>query len=167
VAMLAASKRVIVITGCDTGFGYLSSIDLAENGYRVVSACLTQDGLARLDQHVTLAVICDVTNEEDIKKLAATVEKLVDEENLCLWALINNAGIAPIGYIDWLPMTVIRKTMEVLQHNVSHLISHFIHAIERSDPFLFLCLRYDYLKSLSLPSPLPLPLSAVNIPREG
>jgi NAD(P)-dependent dehydrogenase (short-subunit alcohol dehydrogenase family) len=135
--MLAASKRVIVITGCDTGFGYLSSIDLAENGYRVVSACLTQDGLARLDQHVTLAVICDVTNEENIKKLVATVEKLVDEENLCLWALINNAGIAPIGYIDWLPMTVIRKAMEVIQHNMSHLTFRSCHRALRSLTFSF------------------------------
>ena len=111
--MLAASKRVVVITGCDTGFGFLSSIDLAKNGYRVISACLTQDGVTRLDQHVTLAVICDVTNEDDIAKLSAVVEKLVEEENLCLWAVINNAGVAPLGYIDWLPMTVIRKAMEV------------------------------------------------------
>ena len=111
--MLAASKRIVVITGCDTGFGFLSSLDLAKNGYRVISACLTQDGVTRLDQHVTLAVICDVTNEDDIAKLSAVVEKLVEEENLCLWAVINNAGIAPLGYIDWLPMTVIRKAMEV------------------------------------------------------
>ena len=30
-----------------------------------------------------------------------------------MWAIINNAGIAPLGAIDWLSLESIRKTMDV------------------------------------------------------
>ena len=120
--MAGASKRVVVITGCDTGFGLLSAIDLASTGYRVVAACLTQEGVTKLQKQVTIAILCDVTSEEDVARLAGVVEKLVEEEGLCLWAVVNNAGIAPLGYIDWLPMTVIRKAMEVTASATASLI---------------------------------------------
>lgn len=30
-----------------------------------------------------------------------------------MWAVVNNAGIAPMGYMDWLSMEAIRKVMDV------------------------------------------------------
>ena len=39
---------IIVITGCDSGFGLMSSKRLQGLGYKVVSACLHQDGADRL-----------------------------------------------------------------------------------------------------------------------
>ena len=85
------SKSIVLITGCDTGFGALSAIELSDSGYRVVAACLTEEGVARLDQKVTLSIVCDVTKEDDVIKLATAVEKLAIDENLNLWAVVNNA----------------------------------------------------------------------------
>lgn len=42
------AENVVVITGCDSGFGELTSRALAKRGYKVVSACLTDDGMQRL-----------------------------------------------------------------------------------------------------------------------
>ena len=111
--MKSATKRIILITGCDSGFGALSSANLSACGYRVVSACLTEEGAERLRNNVALTVICDVTKDEDVARLAFEVAKLSADENLCLWAVINNAGVAPIGYMDWITMASIRKAMDV------------------------------------------------------
>jgi hypothetical protein len=42
------TKHVIVITGCDSGFGDLSSRRLASLGFQVVSGCITSEGAERL-----------------------------------------------------------------------------------------------------------------------
>lgn len=111
--MLDVSKSIVLITGCDTGFGALSAIELSNAGYRVVAACLTEEGIARLDQKVTLAIVCDVTKDDDVSNLATAIEKIATDGNLHLWAVVNNAGVAPIGYVDWFSMSSIKKIMEV------------------------------------------------------
>lgn len=47
-AAVDPSKQIVVITGCDSGFGEMTSRRLAVMGYHVVSACLTEEGMARL-----------------------------------------------------------------------------------------------------------------------
>ena len=111
--MQNATKRIILITGCDSGFGALSAIALSSSGYRVVAACLTEDGAERLRSEVALAAVCDVTKEKDISRLTSIIAKLASDENLYLWAVINNAGVAPIGYMEWISMESVRKAMDV------------------------------------------------------
>jgi NAD(P)-dependent dehydrogenase (short-subunit alcohol dehydrogenase family) len=50
------TKHVIVITGCDSGFGDLSSRRLASLGFQVVSGCITSEGADRLNGTVSLFV---------------------------------------------------------------------------------------------------------------
>jgi dehydrogenase/reductase SDR family protein 9 len=47
------SETIIVITGCDSGFGEMASRALAKLGYKVVAACLTDDGMKRLKNVVS------------------------------------------------------------------------------------------------------------------
>jgi NAD(P)-dependent dehydrogenase (short-subunit alcohol dehydrogenase family) len=108
-------KKLIVVTGCDTGFGLMSSTILHSQGYRVLCACLTKEGTDRLNgQEGWNAVQCDVTSTKDLERLRDTVAKMVGEDDgLHLWALVNNAGIAPIANLDWMDMDVYRKTFAV------------------------------------------------------
>lgn len=62
---------------------------------------------------VALALKCDITKCEDIENLALQTRKFSDSNNLKLWAVVNNAGIADSGAIDWLSMDTLRKVMEV------------------------------------------------------
>eukprot|EP01040_Poterioochromonas_malhamensis_P015291 gene15291-17096_t len=41
-------KHVIVITGCDSGFGLMSIYRLIELKYFVVALCLTEEGVERI-----------------------------------------------------------------------------------------------------------------------
>lgn len=42
------TKQVVVITGCDSGFGELSSHRLASMGFKVISGCISPAGAERL-----------------------------------------------------------------------------------------------------------------------
>jgi hypothetical protein len=106
-------ENIILITGCDTGFGAMASIELAKSGYNVVSACLTEEGKKSLEGKVALSILCDVTNEKDVLCLALATEDLAAKNKLRLWAVINNAGIAPLGNMDWLSMSDIKRVMDI------------------------------------------------------
>ena len=107
--------RWVLITGCDSGFGFLSSLYLVKKGFGVISACLTQEGVDHLtrlrEEYPQLhAFLCDVTNLDQIHNLIEHV-KLVADNNL--WGLINNAGIVIPGCVDFLQLADYRKVMEV------------------------------------------------------
>jgi len=111
---IKAAESVIVITGCDSGFGQLTSIYLAKQGFQVIASSLTIEGRRFLEDKVALSVVCDVTKEEDLLKLKLTTESFINSrENLKLWCLINNAGICVFANIDWASMQAYRKVFEV------------------------------------------------------
>jgi 3-hydroxybutyrate dehydrogenase len=54
----------------------------------------------------------DVTSEESVNKALETVKnKLPDGTGL--WAVITNAGLSTFGQVEWVPMDVYQKTMEI------------------------------------------------------
>jgi NADP-dependent 3-hydroxy acid dehydrogenase YdfG len=107
------SNFVIVITGCDTGFGNMAALDLMKQGFRVIATCYSETGASKLKESVSACVICDVTSESDVQRLGQFVEDYLISNNCQLWSVINNAGIAIGGYLDWQTMDEFRKVMEV------------------------------------------------------
>lgn len=84
----------IVLTGCDSGLGFESALTLSSRGYRVFAVCLTADGVSELNaKAVSLLspVQGDVTKEESVKTVLATVKAAVGDRGL--FALISNAGV--------------------------------------------------------------------------
>lgn len=114
-------KHVIVITGCDSGFGLMSIYRLIELKYFVVALCLTEEGVERIRTYCkdlkysqALVLRCDVTKESDIERAYNEVEKIFQKDaTLKLWTVINNAGIAPGVLLDWFSMDSFRKCLEV------------------------------------------------------
>jgi NAD(P)-dependent dehydrogenase (short-subunit alcohol dehydrogenase family) len=107
-------------------------------GYHVVAACLKNDSLIMLqEQNETgsnsscsgfiTPVQCDVTKSEDIDKLKAAVETLVDTiPQGRLWCLVNNAGIAHSGGMDWISPESNYQVMEVNYFAVVKVIQAFL-----------------------------------------
>jgi len=107
------SNASILITGCDSGFGRMSAIELAKRGYRVFAGCLTENGrkeLADMGYPKLKPFILDVTKRQDIEEAGKLVEKECPEG---LFALVNNAGIQDGFLFDWNDNSVARKVMEV------------------------------------------------------
>lgn len=115
VSNLKKENSIVVITGCDSGFGNALSIELAQQGFLVISACVSDESIQSLKKQVAKAVKCDVTKQDQVNQLAMEVDKYISRSNrdLRLWALVNNAGIAPLGNLDWLDISCFEKAIDV------------------------------------------------------
>ncbi|NWQ69456.1 RDH16 dehydrogenase, partial [Neopipo cinnamomea] len=108
-------EKHVLITGCDSGFGNLLARQLDGRGLRVLAACLTEAGAARL-RAVTSSrlqtVLLDVTSSQSIAATTAWVRERVGDRGL--WGLVNNAGIAiPTAPNEWLTKDDFMKVMDV------------------------------------------------------
>lgn len=56
---------------------------------------------------------CNITKESDIVLLVNEVTDLAKNNHWKLWAVVNNAGIADGGALDWTGIDVYRRVMEV------------------------------------------------------
>lgn len=131
------NKLLVVITGCDSGFGLGTAERLTALGYKVVATCMTQEGLTNLQKFTTGAIICDVTKDADVKALADLVDSILDkpehrQQDVRLWTLINNAGIAPFGCVDWMPMDSFKLCIEVNYYGPIRLIHQFLPLLKQT-----------------------------------
>ena len=104
----------VVITGCDSGFGLYMAQKLRKLGYVVVSTCFTSEGCAHLNKQGIHTVQLDLTKPGAYDLVAKTTRKALDATpGARLWAVINNAGVAPMGFLDWLSVDMFRWAMDV------------------------------------------------------
>jgi NAD(P)-dependent dehydrogenase (short-subunit alcohol dehydrogenase family) len=92
-------KRLVVVTGADSGFGLLTTLELArlDDRYHVLATCLTVDGTTRLkDMKNVTPIQMDIRSESDIDTVIECYSSLLDKSKprLVPWALVNNAGVA-------------------------------------------------------------------------
>ncbi|PAD31748.1 SDR family oxidoreductase [Paenibacillus sp. 7523-1] len=107
---------VALITGTSSGFGMLTAITLAKQGYRVAA---TMRDLSRNEQLVQLAeqagiadrlhyMCLDVTDSDSVQAAVAAVLQMYGRIDM----LVNNAGFAIGGFIEEVTMDDWRRQME-------------------------------------------------------
>eukprot|EP00929_Paragymnodinium_shiwhaense_P043663 TRINITY_DN22438_c0_g1_i1.p1 TRINITY_DN22438_c0_g1~~TRINITY_DN22438_c0_g1_i1.p1 ORF type:complete len:326 (+),score=31.27 TRINITY_DN22438_c0_g1_i1:95-1072(+) len=105
----------IVVTGCDSGLGYAIAKRLCDEKAVVIATCLTQPGIERcraLGASIK-PVLVDITSDEDVNKLLATVEAELASRKVALKGLVNNAGLGNYGFAEALDLARFRLIMEV------------------------------------------------------
>ncbi len=113
--------RAVVITGTSTGIGEACALQLDKLGWRVFAGVRKlQDGenLKKKASANLTPVIIDVTDEASIASAAETVATAVGQEGL--QGLVNNAGIAVAGPLEFLPIAELRKQLDI---NVTGLLA--------------------------------------------
>ena len=108
--------KIALITGSSSGFGLLTSIELAKAGFRVVATMRDLGRRERLDQAATAAGVAtqldiralDVTNFD---ALPAFVDSLVRDHGR-LDVLVNNAGFAVAGFAEDIKLEELRQQFE-------------------------------------------------------
>lgn len=99
-----ANEKVVLISGCDTGFGHMLALRLARRGCVVFAGCLSQKGEDELrkassDVKGSLETFSlDVSSEKSVSKAAAEVKRRLGGRPL--WGIVNNAGIAGRSGMD-------------------------------------------------------------------
>ena len=120
-------QLAILITGCDTGFGYELAI-LAATKYKYVVFAGCYDLKTMNEKFGTIPNILpfhlDVTNETSVQNSYTIVQNWVQEKKInnnnnqeigqqrILHALINNAGIGTLGEIDWCTLQDFQSQMD-------------------------------------------------------
>jgi NAD(P)-dependent dehydrogenase (short-subunit alcohol dehydrogenase family) len=108
------ASRAVLVTGASTGIGAATALELDRRGYRVFAGVRrTEDGerLSRQASPRLSHVILDVTDPAAIQAVAATLEEELDGAGLA--GLVNNAGIVIAGPLEILPLTQLRRQLEV------------------------------------------------------
>jgi 11-cis-retinol dehydrogenase len=104
--------KYVLISGCDTGFGYGLALELDKQGFHVLAGIYNpnnKDSLTqRLSSRATVFKL-DITRQEDID----TAYEMISTKTKTLHALVNNAGVGACGYIDWITVDSMRKVMDV------------------------------------------------------
>ncbi len=108
--------KIALITGSSSGFGLLTSIELAKTGFRVVA---TMRDLGRRDRLDQAAAAASVTGRLDIRSLDVTnfdalpafVDAVVRDHGR-LDVLVNNAGFAVAGFAEDIKLEELRRQFE-------------------------------------------------------
>lgn len=110
------ADKIALITGCSSGFGLLTSIELAKAGYRVVATMPDLSQRAKLDQaaaaagvaHKLYVCVLDVTVSSDIASVVGTVAHDYGRIDV----LVNNAGFAVSGFAEDIKLEELRLQLE-------------------------------------------------------
>lgn len=126
------SKKTIVITGCSSGFGRVSALELAKHGWHVFATVRKEtDQADLLTEAATLGckenltpLLCDITQTEQVAALAQAVKEQLATNSLD--ALLNNAGTATGGPIELVSLDDMRALFEI--NIIAHVdvIQHFL-----------------------------------------
>jgi len=98
--LVAAGKKAVFITGCDTGIGFHAAIQLAKTGFVVFAGCLSEESQKKLSEsHPSITPIhLNVKNQKDFDAAYSIVLEAFPDG---LWAVVNNAGIMQRSFMDW------------------------------------------------------------------
>lgn len=103
-------KEAVLVTGASTGIGYSISALLAREGYTVFAGVRNDADAEKLGRLAGVAPMqLDVTDAEQIRDAAHAVHQSGEP----LRAIVNNAGIAVPGPLEFLPVDELRRQFEV------------------------------------------------------
>ncbi|MGM0875231.1 MAG: oxidoreductase [Bacillota bacterium] len=108
-------NQIAVVTGSSSGFGLLTSLELAKSGFHVMATMRDiNKGSHLLNQAERLGVAeriqlheLDVTSDVSINNWKCFMEKLGRID-----VLVNNAGFAGAGFVEEIPLDEYRKQFE-------------------------------------------------------
>jgi NAD(P)-dependent dehydrogenase (short-subunit alcohol dehydrogenase family) len=108
------SKRAVVITGASSGIGEASALHMEGLGYQVFAGVRKEaDGERLRDASAgsVTPVSIDVTDQDSIRAAATQVGDAVGEGGLA--GLVNNAGVAISGPLEFIPIDELRRQLDV------------------------------------------------------
>ncbi|MBM4126071.1 MAG: SDR family oxidoreductase [Nitrospira sp.] len=111
--MSIGNGRAVVVTGASTGIGAACAVHLDRLGFLVFAGVRKiQDGTALQQQGTGLIpILLDVTDGALIQQAHALVAERVGSNGV--HGLVNNAGIAVVGPLEGVPISDLRKQLEI------------------------------------------------------
>ena len=110
------ARRNALVTGCSTGIGRASALDLVQRGWRVFATVRRAEdagALCKAAEHAEnlIPVLLDVTDPESIESAGKQVSDALAGEPL--HGLVQNAGIANFGPLEVMPIDFFTRQLDV------------------------------------------------------
>jgi NAD(P)-dependent dehydrogenase (short-subunit alcohol dehydrogenase family) len=105
--------RAVLVTGASSGIGEAIALHLDASGFRVYAGLRRREDGYQLTHKAPRIrpIVLDVTDAGQIADAAARVEEQLHGEGL--YGLVNNAGVATVGPLEFLPLETLRRQFEV------------------------------------------------------
>lgn len=118
--------KSVLVTGANSGFGYLIALKFARNGYKVYATTrsLEKEGVKELNEIAKKDgldiswLVLDVTDNESIKSATKDINKLD--------VLVNNAGYGAIGLIDSFSDEDFLKQLDTNLIGIHRMVTRFL-----------------------------------------
>ena len=91
-----SEDKSVLITGCDTGFGYNAAIQLDKLNVKVFAACFTTAGVKRLKDDKNfqgVALLLDVTSQKDIDGAFQLIQKHLNDQGILVTTIAIAKGV--------------------------------------------------------------------------
>ena len=107
-------NQAVLVTGCDSGFGRAAALKLHDFGYTVFAGCLNASSV-NLPVKESLKVLqMDVTRDDQVTEAFSQVKEWLNEKSGNKFvSLVNNAGINVLGPLEWIPMRLFDRVLQV------------------------------------------------------
>jgi NAD(P)-dependent dehydrogenase (short-subunit alcohol dehydrogenase family) len=120
------AEGAVVVTGASTGIGQATARHLRELGFDVFAGVRKDEDADRARQAGLSPLILDVTDGDSIERARAEIES----ERLA--GLVNNAGIAVSGPLEFIPVDEFRHQLDVNVVGQVAVTQAFLPALRRS-----------------------------------
>jgi NAD(P)-dependent dehydrogenase (short-subunit alcohol dehydrogenase family) len=102
-------SKTILITGCSSGIGYSTAIELKKRGHNVIATARKPDNVTRLTQEGFTALQLDLADSQSIQQAVNRVIELTDGH---CDSLFNNGAFGQPGAVEDLTRDVLRYQFE-------------------------------------------------------
>ena len=106
---MTTTPKTILITGCSTGIGHTTAVELKKRGHRVIATARKAEDVAHLAQSGFDALQLDLTDSTSIHAAVDAVLALTDGK---LDALFNNGAYGQPGAVEDLSRDALREQFE-------------------------------------------------------
>jgi NADP-dependent 3-hydroxy acid dehydrogenase YdfG len=105
---VATPSKAVLVTGCSSGIGRATALELAERGWRVYATARRLETLGDLAAKGCQTLVLDVTDEDSMR---AAVNAVTEAEG-AVGVLVNNAGYSQSGAVETVPLEEARRQFE-------------------------------------------------------
>jgi len=102
-------SKVVLITGCSTGIGYTTAVELKKSGYRVICSARKEADVSRLQNEGFETLQLDLAEPASIQQ---AVKQMIELTGGKIDGLFNNAAYGQPGAVEDLSRDVLREQFE-------------------------------------------------------
>lgn len=109
-----AEGKMVLITGTSTGIGRATALYLDQMGFYIIATVRKEDDAEELQAAASShlrTLLLDVTNATSLARAEEALEQHLGNQGL--WGLVNNAGVAITGPLEFVPLDQMRQLFEV------------------------------------------------------